>query len=319
MRIYYDGLQEGMWFQSLHPALANATLHSFPSTGNAPPLVAKALSYDRPDIILTDDIDRPFLILERTVEVPSGHNVGQRFARLVGAAKMRIPAVYFGPYKAYKHGGETQGPRYMNLRLFYAIERMAEIENTSVTIINWPVDAACEIIQTPEKDNHVREYLKLFFEYYNVHGPEGMIEYIKNSDFEAERRRERAAFARADVRNPEQYNGPPPSVRIARTTDILPLRGADTSVLHFAETVFYNVGMTYIRSDPYTGTALLYSYLYCGGQPSRTRNMVLYFPNITIEMWRAVGRAGGRKDERLFKMVADGILFRDGYLPKSLL
>jgi hypothetical protein len=77
--------------------------------------------------------------------------------------------------------------------------------------------------------------------------------------------------------------------------------------------------MSKIRSDPYTGTALLYSYLYCGGHPTQTRNLVLHFPNITIARWRAIGNAGGRKDERLFKAAADGILFADGYLPKSAL
>lgn len=317
MRVYYDSLQEGLWFQSLHADLARAALNPFPSAQSAPPLIAQALSFDRPDIILTDDDeDRPILILERTREVPSGHNVGQRFARLVGAAKMHVPAVYFGPYKAFKHGGETAGPRYMNLRLFHAIEKMAEIEDSAITIINWPVDRHCELIQTAEKDNHVREYLNLFFQHYNAHGSEGINQRIRESAFEAERKREREAFAKAAVRNPKQYDVPPPSVKMVNTSSIRELAGVDVSALRYADTVFYKVGMTYIRSDPYTGTALLYSYLYCGGQPSRTRNMVLYFPHISIQMWRDVGRGRGRKDERLFRLVADGILFRDGYLPK---
>jgi hypothetical protein len=316
MYIYYDGLQEGIWFQNLHGALAAATLHPFPKISEAPPLIAQALSFDRPDIILADEANNPILILERTIEVPSGHNVGQRFARLVGAAKMRVPSVYFGPFKAYKHGGETQGPRYMNLRLFYAIEILAAVEQSSVTVINWPVDADCEIIQNPEKDNHVREYLEIFLNYYADKGLNGINDHIKNSEYEARRVQEREDFIEADVRKSEQYDTPPPSVQVGITGEILELRGADLSALEFPETVFYDVGMKYIRSDPYTGVALLYSYLYCGGQPPRSRNMVLHFPNITIEMWRAVGRAGGRKDERLFRMVADGILFSDGYLPK---
>ena len=44
------------------------------------------LSYDRPDIILVDG-DTPILVVEETVEVPSGHNVGQRFARIAAAAQ----------------------------------------------------------------------------------------------------------------------------------------------------------------------------------------------------------------------------------------
>lgn len=278
---------------------------------------AQALSFDRPDIIVCDDEGCPILILERTVEVPSGHNVGQRFTRLVGAAKMQIPSVYFGPYKAYKHGGDTQGPRYMNLRLFYAIENMVANENSAITTINWLVDENCEIIQTAEKDNHIRQYLNLFFDYYLPNGSEGINDFIRTSPFEVEREQERDEFIKNDVRRPEQYDEPPPSVKINQTNNIKELGDVNTAQLSFAETVFYNVGMNYIRSDPYTGVALLYSYLYCGGLPSRLRNMVLYFPNITIEMWRAVGGGRGHKDERLFKLVADGILFRDGFLLKA--
>lgn len=317
VRIYYDGIQEGLWFQKMHPALAGTRLDPFPR--NPPPLVARALSYDKPDIILTDDDENPILILEQTTEVPSGHNVGQRFARLAGAAKMRVPSVYFGPFKAYKHGGKTAGPRYMNLRLFYAIEKMALIEDTACTIINWPVDAACEILQTPAKDAHVREYMQLFFEHYDRHGMAGIVGYIKGSQYEVERKRERDHFAATQVRRPKRYDGPPPSVIIAPAARIATLRRADTSALRHPETIFYRIGMRYIRSDPYAGMALLYSYLYADGLPPVTRNVVLHFPKITITMWRALATGRMRKDERLFKMVADGILFKDGYLPKAQL
>lgn len=316
MRIYYDDLPEGVWFQRLHPVLADIKLHPFPPIRNGPRLVAQALSYDRPDIILTDDNDSPILILERTIEVPSGHNVGQRFPRLVGAAKMRVPSVYFCPFKAYKHGGETQGPRYMNLRLFYAIEKMAALEATACTLINWPVNEACEILQTPEKDAHVREYLELFFDHYNKDGISGIIEHIKTSQYEVERRQEREHFAATQIRRPRRYDFPPPSVIIATAAHIPALAGADTSALSHPETVFYVIGMGGIRSDPYAGTALLYSYLYADGLPPRTRNLVLHFPKITIDKWRAAAN-GRRKDARLFKIAADGILFSDGYLPKA--
>src|SRR5436190_6706527 len=163
--VYYDSINEGAWFQSLHPKLAGAALQPFPRRAHATGDLARVLAYDRPDIVLTDG-DAPILVVERTVEVPSGHNVGQRFARLAAAAQMRIPCVYFGPYAAYKHGGITQGPRYMNLRLFYAIKKMAAIEDTASTTINWPVDRHYEIIKRPEKDARMRAYLDLYFAHY---------------------------------------------------------------------------------------------------------------------------------------------------------
>lgn len=317
MRIYHDSLQEGDWFQHLHPALNDAEPIPFPIAGNESGDLARALSFDRPDIILTDDRDTPILILERTIEVPSGHNVLQRFARLVGAAKMRVPSVYFAPFKAYKHGGKTQGPRYMNLRLFSGIEVMQRLEQTSTTIINWPVNAHCQILRTPGYDAHVREYLTLFFDYYSKHGMAGIVEHIRSSAFEAERTKERANFILSDVKKPTRYDSPPQSVVIGSTSSLIPLSGHSTDSLACSETVLYEIGMKNVRSDPYTGASLLYSYLYCGGYPSQTRNMVLHFPHITIAMWRAIGNTGRRKDERLFKKVADGILFFDGYLPKD--
>ena len=158
LTIYYDDYQEGIWFKSLHQEFSNAILKQIPSgeaLRNAGDGFVNVLQYDRPDIILEHD-NQIILVLERTVEVPSGHNVGQRFGRLVAAAKLRITVVYFGPYVAYKHGGNTAGPRYMNLRLFYALDALSKYYNTAVTTINWPVDTNYEIIKNPSKDTRVK-------------------------------------------------------------------------------------------------------------------------------------------------------------------
>ena len=319
MEIYYDSIQEGMWFKQLHSALRDATLVRFPSAQDGPPSLRKVLSYDRPDIVLVDK-GNPILVLERTIEVPSGHNVGQRFARLVAAAQMQVPSVYFGPYAAYKHGGKTQGPRYMNLRLFYALANLAKIENTAITTIKWPVDQNYEIIQTTSKDTRVRAYLNLFFSLYNTYGLPDMLKHIMHSSFEHEQEIERQQFISTQVVRPEQYDSPPPSVRIAPWQSIKKLASESPRNLNCRETVFYTVGMTYIRSDPYTGMAMLYSYLYCGGMQNRTRDLVLYFPHIAQDMWRTTSsEVSDRKDIRLYRLVADGILFSDGYLPKSSL
>lgn len=317
LKIYYDSIQEGAWFKELHPILHDATLHPFPNENSAPPSLKKVLSYDRPDIILADD--NPILVLERTVEVPSGHNVGQRFARLVAAAQMRIPILYFGPYAAYKHGGQTQGPRYMNLRLFYALSSLAKIENTAVTAINWPVDENYEIIKTPSKDRRLRIYLDLFFDLYHAYNLPGMLVHIMNSPFEQEQEKERRAFISREVVRPKEYDSPPGSVTIAPSESIRELNAQRPETLSCRETVLYKVGMTYIRSDPYTGMAMLYSYLYCGGLQNRVRNLVLHFPNITHEMWQSAVNSPSRKDVRLYKLTADGILFSNKYVPKIYL
>ncbi|MFL6318179.1 MAG: hypothetical protein ACJ73C_15780, partial [Nitrososphaeraceae archaeon] len=55
------------------------------------------------DIILVED-EVPKLILEKTREVPTGHNVGQRFGRLVNAAEEGVMVIFFLPFIARKHG-----------------------------------------------------------------------------------------------------------------------------------------------------------------------------------------------------------------------
>ncbi len=320
--IFFDSMQEGDWFQNLHPALESAVLEPFPvynTLKTKGELFQEVLSFDRPDIVLCED-DIPILVVERTSEVPSGHNVGQRFARLVAAVKSGIPTVYFGPYAAYKHGGLTQGPRYMNLRLFYALKNMSKIYNTPVSIINWIVDQDYEIIRSDKKDIRIKEYLYLFFDLYMSVNFNELKRKILISDFEEEQASERKKFVSNEIRNPEQYDIPPDSVEIIKphvlNADLASMLGNN---FHERETVIYNIGMKYIRSDPYTGTALMYVYLYCGSLEKKLRNMVLNFPNISIEMWREASLGLSRKDVRLYKIVADAIIFEDGVLSKELL
>jgi hypothetical protein len=196
LRIYYDSYQEGKWFESLHPSFSGAELRPFPgSTINPTAPLQTVLSYDRPDIVLTDTSDIPLLVVERTIEVPSGHNVGQRFARLVQAARCGVPCVYFGPYAAFKHGGETSGPRYMNLRLFKALDSVMEVERSPVTTIRWPVDHGYEIVFSPEKDERMRNYLDLYMSLLGAHGNlEGVRTGILSSTFEQEQETEREIF-----------------------------------------------------------------------------------------------------------------------------
>jgi hypothetical protein len=319
VEIFYDSYQEGVWFKDLHQALEDSGMHPFPKANDGPELLRTALLYDRPDIILVDN-DKPILVLERTTEVPSGHNVGQRFARLVAAARMQVPAVYFGPYEAFKHGGATKGPRKMNLRLFHALDTMAKIEKSAVTTINWPVDKHYEIIQTPSiRDARPRAFMELFFSLYSEYGLPEINRKIMNSTFQREQEVGQNEFIANRIRNPAQYDSPPDSVRIGTLSSIPALASKHPTNLRSTEIVFYVVGMNYIRSDPYVGMAMLYSYLYCGGMEHPARGLVLNFPNITRDKWRAAASGRDRKDIRLFRLASDGILFTDGYLPKSSL
>ena len=308
--IYCDDFQEGIWFQSLDARLTDAKLEVIPSQREKIERLGlySVLKYDRPDIILQYNNEIIF-VLERTVEVPSGHNVGQRYGRLLAAAEAGIPAVYFGPYAAYKHGGNTAGPRYMNLRLFYALRKVSKMYNTAVTTINWPVDHQYEVLRTPEKDKRLKQYLQLFFDYYDHNGSNGLSDYIYHSDFQRQQYLEQDNFAQREIRNPEQYDVPPESLEIISTTEFNRRYGLDA---HFANqiqcVVLYHVGMTNIRSDPYTGMAALYTNLY-GDENSA---VILEFANIESACWYQQSRLS--KTYRMFKAFSYGIVFRDSFV-----
>jgi len=308
-KILYDELQEADWFRSLHPDLADA--EEVPITGTHPDSISRVLAYDRPDIVLVDGT-RPILVVEETVEVPSGHNVGQRFARIAAAAEAGVPCLYFGPYVARKHGGETEGPRYMNVRLFHALDAMISETGSAVTTINWPVDDDCEVRRDSLKDADVREYVSTVLDIVNQNVYSRLNELILESAIHRRMVAERERFIEQRIKRADQYDSPPPSVEIMSARDFtrragtVPGLGPDVR-----EIVLYKVGMTYMRSDPYTGMALLYRYLYRTHR--HDRGLVLWFPSIRVSDWRAVAASGRRKDVRLFKLAADGILFADHF------
>ena len=315
--ILYDDLQEAEWFRNLNAALADAREESITNARDWPGMEA-VLSYDRPDIVLLDG-RRPILVVEETSEVPSGHNVGQRFARIAAAAEAGVPSLYFGPYAAMKHGGKTAGPRYMNVRLFLALDAVVRITGSAVTTINWPVDRRYEVRRGQEKDADARAYLETFLALY---GTQPDLHRLNKDLLQADIHRrmvtERQRFVQTSIRNPGQYDGPPGSVSIINPNEFrIRFERIERELQNYTELVVYKVGMTNIRSDPYTGMAMLYRYLYVLGRDSRA--LVLWFPNITEAMWRQVAANGDRKDVRLFRISADAILFSDSLLLREVL
>lgn len=312
-KILYDEPQEAEWFRGLHSRLQGAGAEAI-TVAQGSPSVAQVLGYDRPDIVLLRD-DVPVLVVEETVEVPSGHNVGQRFARLAAAAECGVPCLYFGPYAAKKHGGKTAGPRYMNLRLFHALDAMTRVTGTVITTVNWPVDGDYEVRKDAGKDREVRSYVSAFFEEIDRHGPRGVSAALLASEMHRRTLAARTRFIAESVRNPEQYDGPPNSVEVLPAPEMLrrfPKQYRGELSRNHSHVVLYRIGMTAIRADPYTGMAMLYRYLYIAESPSRA--LVLWLPHISVSDWRTAARRASRKDVRLFSIAADAILFADAML-----
>ena len=90
-QIFADDQTEGDWFKARSKLFDDAEIVIIQRKNN-PEYIQKLLKYDRPDIILVKE-GVPKLVIEKTREVPTGHNVGQRFARLVNAVENGIPII----------------------------------------------------------------------------------------------------------------------------------------------------------------------------------------------------------------------------------
>ncbi len=311
LEILYDEPQEGAWFASLDPRLKNAPRREL-SSGIANSALDIVLGYDRPDIVLLSD-GHPILVLERSEEVPSGHNVGQRFARLVAALKADATGVYVFPFVAQKHGGITSGPRYVNLRLFQGMKAVEKVYRGSLIPICWPVDKDYEVMKTPAKDAPIKTLVSAFLD----HVEQGGLPSVFGNNPEALKAWSTAAQFGKTIKRSKVYEAPPPSVEVLSTADA----GAKFNILaddlkEFSEVVVYLIGMTYIRSDPYAGMAMLYDYLYCrsgGKQPNKA--LALYCPQVSLAEWKKAALAGNtNKTIRLFVEAADLLVFKNGYL-----
>ena len=310
--ILYDDSQEAEWFHSLHPDLENAKEVSITEAQDWPSM-RKVLAYDRPDIVLLHHLN-PILVVEETKEVPTGHNVWQRFSRIVAAAEAGVPFLYFGPYAAKKHGGETAGPRYINGRLFKALDALTRRTGATVTTINWSVDKKYEVRLGKDKDGDVQEYVKTLLDFYSS-SPDlsRLSEELRSSAIHLRMVEERNNFVRDVIKRPMQYDIPPKSVRIMTPRQFSQHYTLDSVELEaFDKLVVYCIGTNEaidFRADPYTGAAMAYRELYVLEHISRA--LVLWFPEKTEGMWRSAATNPNRKEIRLFPIAANAILFKD--------
>jgi len=324
--VYYDALQEGAWVRTLDPQLRSASLVRIQEEGRNPETIDSLVAYDKPDIILVHR-NRPVLVIEKTSEVPSAHNCGQRFARIARAAECGIPFIYFFPFVAQKHGSETvererqqkTNQRYVNPRLFDASARLEAIFDAVVIHVCWPVDTHYELLTTPEKDTEIARVVRQVVEWSQSQGPIARLRTmaaIRRARLRAER--EGQARKEASAKNRRL----PPSVRIEETSAMINryrITGAAISRLSARRrSLVYTIGMRYVRSDPYAGMLIFYDYL-CArtGRTTQDRsmNLVASMPNIESAEWNQLSSENqGRKDIRLFRIFSDCILLRDAVL-----
>ena len=293
--VYYDSLTEAAWFASLNPAfsLQNNRYHIIERRGNNPELIEKITEYDKPDIILVRN-GHPLLVIEITQEVPTGHNVGQRFARLVRAVELGIPTIYFFPFDAKKHG-EYAGICNLNIRLLKAAKNMLSIHNTPLLCVNWITDSDGEIIVDGTENNQIKEILNSYVESNFDKNAPGICAQLRIMDEEYERRL---------IRRPS-YAKLPPSVKEYQTEQFIKAFNLINLPEDFClreKSFVYTMAMTPDKCRNGEQVSDKYS------------NLVLYFPDISKEVWLTKNPNNSFTKSCNWYLTANILLFNDGYL-----
>ena len=314
-KIFYDSLTEALWFASLNRLFdTNATNNQFIQIGRRgsnPDIVDQLTSYDKPDIILLKN-DIPILTIEKTQEVPTGHNIGQRFARLVKSIEMGVPAFYFFTIDEKKHGDNANICN-LNIRLLDAAQKMFKLHQIPLLCINWPTDEDGEIIVDGTENNDIRELLAAYVDSnFNVCCPK-FIEHLNHLQEEYSRR----------LKIKPSYGNMPPSVVRYNTDDFIDHFNITTVAQSFKSrpyTYVYTMEMTpgkCHRQDPYTGTAFIYDYQVCRNGVNvsdKSNNLVLHFPHLTKELWEQLNPNDPRTKSCNWYLTANLFVFSNGFL-----
>lgn len=310
LTIYYDSLTEACWFKDLNPIFNNAEFKIIKPRGSNPKIIEDITMYDKPDIIVLKD-NFPILVLEKTSEVPTGHNVGQRFARLVRAVELGIPTIYYYPFDAKKHG-KNAGICNLNIRLLEASFKMLDIHDTPLLSVDWLTDTNGELITDGSENNTLKALLKDYIESNfnkNCVSFKNHIQWMKN-EYKT-RLAKRPSYAKM-----------PPSVQKYTTEDFCSKFGINIKEVpqEFSlrqYTYVYNIGMTPAsckRQDPYTGTQFIYDYILCRYGSSVTEknsNLVLYFPNLNSNTWFSKNPNNPNTKSCNWYLTANALLFTD--------
>jgi hypothetical protein len=249
-------------------------------------------------------------VLEKTREVPTGHNVGQRVARLVRSAEYSLPTIFFLPFDARKHG-KYSSVCSINTRLIRAMFAMATIHNCPVLPVSWPCDEDGQLLV----DGTENEKLKILVS--AILQPSSNPDQIKNYERELQLDLER----REDVF--PNYKKLPASATVIATASLGIDFGTSSGGKRMSsreESLVYVMDMSEDkckRQDPYTGMQFIYDYgwLRTGKTPiDRTKNLILHVPNVTKKVWLEKNPNDVTRKSCNWYLTADAIVLKDGVI-----
>ena len=297
--VWGDSKIESEWFIDLEPRLARCRVYTIGDRGTNPSHIESLILYDRPDIILCRD-GKPVLVLEKTREVPTGHNIGQRLGRIVRALECQAPAITLVPFRARKHGIHTSICE-INVRVLRAAVRMGELHSLPCLFLKWPVDSHGELIG----DGSEAPGLKSLVAQSLTEGLTLAATVVKTALKQMEDHAHTLESARA------QYKKPPASIVIQSSSAAVDT-GGHTRVC------VYTINMKPAacrREDPYTGMQFLYDYLYCRRGThvaDKQTALVLNFPSLTQKQFVQANPNDPRRKSSLWYATANELWFTDG-------
>lgn len=309
--VWSDNENEAAWFIALDKRLAGARTQTIKGRGMNPAYIDELVHYDRPDIILCHN-DRPIMVLEKTQEVPTGHNVGQRFARLVRAIEHNVPTLYFLPFDARKHGAYSS-MCYLNVRLLKALERLSDLHGAPAVAVNWPCKTDGNLVWSGEENIEVAELVS-----------EIVSEGLPGPRWSAQRREQRKQWlARTSIR--PEYADFPDSVQMVSTATLpqtyaIKLDQMSERARARDNSAVYTMDMApdkCKRQDPYTGMQFIYDYgwLRNGPRPeNRTANLFLHIPRVDVRTWLVNNPEDYTTKSCNWYLAADGIILSDGFI-----
>lgn len=312
--VYSDNAIEASWFQNLLPThlRGGVSCETIGRRGTNPKHIEQLIKYDRPDIIFCHK-NKPLLVIEKTREVPTGHNVGQRIARLVCSVEQGVPTIKFFPFDAKKHG-KYAGICNLNVRILQAFEKMTMIHKTPIVAINWPSCDDGELVCDGSEDAELRDLITDFCRH----------KWSKSAPcFERLLEANKIEYSKRTLRR-RIYEKPPKSLRLMRSADyvaeVAPLlsKRCKAELLSKPESAVYLIGMTENkcrREDPYTGTQFIYDYCYCrrGAAPEmKYSNLILHFPKIKKSVWLAKNPNDPNRKSCNWYLAATALVFSDG-------
>ena len=287
---------------------------SNPRHFHAMPTHLKNILYlDSPDIIIEFQ-GKPILSLEISTEAGTGHNVFQRFSRLIAAVENDVPAFYVYPEASWIPRAVNSSWDVINPSIFKAIEEAIYIHSIPILLFYYPTDFQGDRLKpptsSPKGHQFDKEYtgqpyaqdleMQKLFECVNV-----VIEQRLNGDTESTKNlkniraiRDQISWMKDELREKNFYErtwSPITATEVISTDTLLnhiyqsskKYKMPEGSLLSSRkETLIYKVGSKF-RGDPYPGALVAIDYLKCrNGRTFEDRDLNL------VMAWGSSGSQG---------------------------